>query len=62
MDLDPALFGIGFQDANKKLVFSTYFSPLFLIGGTLRVTAIFKEKRRRNTVERNHVVSYFYPF
>jgi hypothetical protein len=42
VDPDPAIFVIGHQDVNKKLIFSAFFLWLFLFEGTL--TSFFKIK------------------
>ena len=46
-DLDPAIFVIDFQDANKKLIFLKKFSCLLLFEGTF--TSFFKDKKSKRS-------------
>jgi hypothetical protein len=57
-DLDPAIFGIDLQDANKKLTLKKFFC-LLLFEGTF--TPFFKDKKSKiSHNSRNQGVSYYF--
>jgi hypothetical protein len=46
-DMDPSIFIIDFQDANKKLIFILKFSCILLFEGTF--TSFFKDKKSKRS-------------